>query len=415
MRISSIRQGLTSLTTTSALSAVVLVGVASSFVPIPAQAAGCCTVLVNLINNQHNATRRTVSTNHQQSRTTINNHTTQVGNYIVDNILRATQQLSAYEQRTAESNKRVEEGAQANETIRTKQRFRAEAEGGRYDPGVSACVDMSGIMKMGGGASTQGFGGNDIANVSRNRSNGNGAGGEEVRENGLALAQGILTDRDRLQNIGGVLDPTTDVRLLTENVTLDTTDDNVASAYARLINNIVDPTPAKPVTAAEMRTPQGLASAAARQIDAARRSSAHAVFAYHGDLIAPAGGNELAEWAQRAVTDAYPNVVGDKVSTLQATDIFVHSKFANPEWHQQVAMASPAAVTREIAITNALNLHVNWMRFQLELRNAAVNATNLAARLDDRDSGNTTSTITNASAPSSATTSLPLVNVSAGI
>ena len=407
MGILSITKRATAVVSSTALTGVVatIMMMGASLTPTPAEAAGCCGTLYNLITRKHSETRQNV-----------NDHTTQVGNYIVDNILKATQQLSAYEQRTAESNKRVEEGAQANETIRTKQRFRAEAEGGRYDPAISACTDMSGIMKMGGGASTQGYGGNDMANISRNRSNGNGVGGQEVRENGLALAQGILSDRDRLQNIGGVLDPTTDVRLLTENITLDTTDNDVASAYARLINNIVDPTPAKPVTVQEMKTPNGMAAAAARQIDAARRSSAHAVFGFYGDLITPAGGDELAEWAQRAKTDAYPNVVGDKVSILQATDIFVHSKFANPEWHQQVAKASPAAVQREIATTNALNLHVNWLRFQLELRDAAVNATDLAARLDDRDSSNTTSTVTNASSAGTGFSApTGVVNISAGI
>lgn len=361
-------------------SAIIASPMAVVFDPTPAEAAGCnCW----RIRNYHTETRREVVKK-------VNDHTTDVGNYITDNILKATQQLSAYEQRTAESNKRVEEGAQANEVIRTKQRFRAEAEGGRYDPAASACTDLSGIMKMGGGGSTQGYGGNDIANVSRNRANGNGIGGEEVRIGGLALAQAILNDRDRLKNIGGVLDPTTDVRLLTENVTLDTSNSDVASAYARLVNNIIDPTPARPLTASEMATPAGRASAAARQIDAARRSPAHAVFGYYGDLITPIGGQELADWAKKAATDAYPSEVGDKVSTLQAVDIFVHSRFANPEWHQQLAKMSPSAVGRETALTNALNLHVNWMRFQLELRNAAVNATDLAARLDDRDSGDST-------------------------
>lgn len=368
-----------------ALGALVLPG--SMFVNVSTAEACNCFGVQNIVRSAHRDTVRNV-----------NNHTTETGNYIVDTIVEnmklSTQQLSAYEERSAEANKRVEEGAQANEVIRQKQRYRAEAEGGRYDPAASACTDLSGIMGMGGGATAEGFGGNDIANVSRNRSRGNES--EEVRLGGLAIAQGIINDRDELQNVGGVLDPTSDVRLLTENITLDTSNEDVAKAYARLVNNIVDPTPPRPITESELRTPQGFAAVAARQIDDARRSPAHAVFAHVGDMIAPTGGDELTDWAKKAVTEAYPNEVGDKVSTMQAIDIFVQSRFANPVWHQELAKMSPAAVMRETALTNALNLHVNWMRYQLEMTTATVDATQLAVDLDARDSRDTTSRVTDA-------------------
>ena len=77
-------------------------------------------------------------------------------------------------------------------------------------------------MTMGGGASTQGPGGNDVANAARNRSRGNGQEGAAVREGGLALAQEIINARETYAGVGGVLDPTSDVRLMTENITLDT-------------------------------------------------------------------------------------------------------------------------------------------------------------------------------------------------
>lgn len=369
--------------------AAIALAVPMSGVAVAPAEAGCCSVLYNKIGREHVGTRRLISTSHSDTRTAVNEHTTQVGNYIVDNILKATQQLSAYESRTAESNKRVEEGAQANETVRKRQEMRALAEGGRYDPAASSCTDMTGVLNMGGGASAQGIGGQDVANVSRNRSNGNGPEGEAVRRGGLAIAQEIINDRDRLAGIGGVLDPTTDVRLLSNNMTLDTTDEGVKAAYARLVNNLIDPVPARPVTEGEKATPAGYAQIAARQIDSARRSPAHDVMAHIGDLHAPTGGPELAEWAQNAATEAYPNQIGDKVSTLQTIDVFVHSRFANPEWHQQLAMMSPEAVMRETALMNALNLHVNWMRYQLEMKDALVGATQLAAQLDDRDAGST--------------------------
>ena len=318
----------------------------------------------------------------RSARININNHTTEVGNYIVDNILRGVAQLSAYSKRETEAAKRIAEGQDQNAVLRERQIIRANAEGGRYDPAVSACIDLSGILNFGGGQTSQGVGGIDIVNLSRNRSYGNGAAGEPVRQGGLALAQEIRVDRDNLRYVGGFADPTSDVRLLTEAITLDTSDQQVARAFARMVNNMVDPLPPKPVTTEEAETPTGLARIAARQVDATRRSASHAVFTYLGDIATPTGGSALAEWAQRAAGPAYPYQVGDKVSTLQAVDIFVHSRFANPDWHQSIASMSPDAVMRELLLTQALNLHVNWMRFGLERRVAAVEAAQLASTID---------------------------------
>lgn len=318
----------------------------------------------------------------RNARINVNNHTTEVGNYIVDNILRGVAQLSAYSKRETEAAARIAQAQDQNAVILERQRIRAEAEGGRYDPAASACIDLSGILNYGGGQTSQGVGGIDIANLSRNRSYGNGAVGEPVRLGGLALAQEIQVDRDRLRNVGGFADPTSDVRLLTEAITLDTSDQEVAQAYARMINNMVDPLPPQPVTTQEAATPTGLARIAARQIDATRRSASHAVFTYLGDIATPTGGAELASWARDAAGPAYPYAVGDRVSSLQAVDIFVHSRFVNPDWHQSIARMSPDAVQREILLTQALNLHVNWMRFGLERRDAAVAAAHLASTID---------------------------------
>lgn len=318
----------------------------------------------------------------RDARINVNNHTTEVGNYIVDNILRGVAQLSAYSKRETEAAKRIAEGQDQNAVLRERQRIRAAAEGGRYDPAVSACIDLSGVLNFGGGQTSQGVGGIDIANLSRNRSYGNGAAGEPVRQGGLALAQEIKLDRDNLRNVGGFADPTSDVRLLTEAITLDTSDQQIAQAYARMVNNMVDPLPPKPVTTAEAQTPTGLARIAARQVDATRRSASHAVFTYLGDIATPTGGTELADWARNAAGPAYPHVVGEKVSSLQAVDIFVHSRFANPDWHQSIARMSPDAVMRELLLAQALDLHVNWMRFDLERRVAAVEAATLATMVD---------------------------------
>ncbi|WP_279483540.1 hypothetical protein [Aureimonas sp. SK2] len=312
---------------------------------------------------------------------------------IVQALGQSTAQLSGYETRTAKSQQRVEDAAQQNETMRQRYIARAKAEGGRYDPAASACTDLSGIIQFGGGGGggggSEGVGGNDLVNSSRNWSRGNGREGQAVAAGGLSVAQVIVADREALQGHGGRLDPTTDLRLLLDGQTLDTSDEKTAQAAARLLNNVVDPTPARPLTKDELKTPQGKAQLAARQIDEARRSASHATFAYLGDLAAPYGGSGMVEWAKKAAPKTYPEEIGAKVSNQQVIDIFVQSRFANPDWHQQLATMAPEAVSREIALTNALNLHVNWMMFQLLKRDAVVNATNLATDLDNRDTSGT--------------------------
>ena len=324
-----------------------------------------------------------------RARTDINNHTTDVGNYIVENILKGVAQLSAYSKRETEAARRIAEGQDQNAVLLERQKVRALAEGGRYDPAASGCIDLSGILNFGGGQTSQGVGGIDISNLSRNRSYGNGAAGAAVRAGLFATSQEILVDRDALRNVAGFADPTSDVRLLTEAMTLDTSDQKVAQAFARMVNNMVDPMPPKPITTEEARTPNGFARIASRQVDATRRSASHAVFTYLGDLAVPTGGSQLADWAKKAAGPAYPNNVGDKVSKLQALDIFVHSRFPNPDWHQQLAKMSPDAVMRELALTQALNLYVNWERFNLERRDATVNAAILSSIVDGTEGPST--------------------------
>jgi len=323
----------------------------------------------------------------------INSHTTDVGNQITQTILKGVAQLSAYQNRAIEANTRTQDAAQMAETIRERQKARAAAEGGRYDPAASACLDLSGIFNIGkSGQGVAGYGGNDVANASRNWSYGNEAIGKPVAEGGLAVANSIIADRDQLKNVGGLADPTSDVRLLTDAITLDTSDGDISKAYVRMINNMVDPIPPKPITQAEMKSPAGVAQVAARQVDATRRSAAHAIYSYLGDIAAPTGGQELANWAKSAVTESYPYEVGNHVSELQAVDIFVRSRFTNPEWHQELAAMSPAAVQREQLLTQALNLHVDWMRFNLERRQASAIAALLSNSLDERDSRTTVTT-----------------------
>lgn len=315
----------------------------------------------------------------------VNEHTTDVGKSISKTILDGVAQLSAYSRRSTEAQKRITEAAQVNDVTREKQIARGLAESGRYDPAPSACADLSGIFSIGKAGGGMGLSGKDITNASRNWSYGNEDIGAPVAQGGLAVANAIITDRDRFKGTGGFADPTSDARLITDAITLDTTKKEIAGAQIRLVNNIVDPVPAKPITALEAKSPAGKAQIAARQVDASRRSAAHAIMSYLGDLVTPTGSSELAAWAKKAAPQGYPYAIGDQVSQLQAMDIFVRSRFSNARWHEQIAQMSPDAIQREQLLTTALTQQIEWMRFDLERRNAVALAALLSSTLDDRD------------------------------
>lgn len=320
---------------------------------------------------------------------TVNEHTSEVGGTIAQTILDGVAQLSGYSLRATEAQKRVVEAAQINAVSREKQLARGLAESGRYDPAASACLDLSGIFSIGQSGGGVGLSGRDITNASRNWSYGNEDIGKPVAKGGLSVANAIITDRDRFKGVGGFADPTSDARLLTDAMTLDTSRKEIAGAHIRLVNNIVDPIPAKPITALEGKTPAGRAQIAARQVDASRRSAAHAIISYLGDLVTPTGSAELADWARKAAPQGYPYAIGEAVSQLQAIDIFVRSRFANAKWHQQLAQMSPDAVQREQLLATVLTQQIEWMRFDLERRNAVAIAALLSSVLDARDAGTT--------------------------
>jgi len=350
----------------------------------PASAACDCESIRNIVHEEMSA---------------VNEHTDIVGNRISETFLNGIAQLSAYSKRQTEAQKRITEAAQINDVSREKQIARGIAESGRYDPGASACVDLSGIFSMGKAGGGSGLSGQDMTNASRAWSYGNDDIGKPVSSGGLAVANAIITDRGRFIGVGGFADPTSDARLLTEAMTLDTSRSEIAGAQIRMLNNLIDPVPAKPVTTEEAKTPAGRAQIAARQVDATRRSAAHTIMSYLADLATPTGSAGLSDWAKKAAPQNYPYGIGDNVSSLQAMDIFVRSRFSNPRWHEQLAQMSPDAVQREQLLALALSQQIQWEQFALERRNSVALAAILAVLLDDRDTRTTSIPIAPSSKP----------------
>ena len=324
--------------------------------------------------------RGIVKAAHSETRETVNAHTTAVGNAITEAFLRGVAQLSAYEERATEAAARIEDASQQLHTVRARQLARAKAEGGAYDPAVSACVALTGISFGGlsqappAAAAT----GQDVANAVRNRAR---AVEEDspVRIGGARLEENRLDIRDTSAGLLGVLDPTSDARAVLGNQTIDTRSPDEAVALAAFVSNVVDPTPPRPLTGEEASTVDGVTRIGEDHVRQSRLSVAHAAIAHLIDQRTPqANGAELANWAREAAPTSYMTPIPDVVSEHQYLDIEVASRFPNPEWHAQVSQMSPEAVQREALLLEGLRLYLDWKRYQLEQNGVFVDAAQLA-------------------------------------
>jgi hypothetical protein len=297
----------------------------------------------------------------------------------------ATQQLSATLDRQVYADERMRNAEQQNDAIQARQEIRAETESGEYDPGATACLALSGAEALSAGAGAGGAGpaanGHDMQNRSRSWARGAGPGGEDVRYGISAVARGIIEDRDRLSGLDGHLDPTSDIRMLTADPTVDTTDPDRFDALWRLRQNILDPAPPRPVTSSQAGTPEGLVETARRQVDDARRSTASDLFTFVESLRAPVNA-ELGEWARRNAPPGYAHPIPQSVSLQQWLDIEIASRFMNPAWQTRVAKMSPEAVERELRRVEAVRTQIRWLGLRLGLRGGLAGAARLASSMD---------------------------------
>lgn len=337
----------------------------------------------------------------------INGHTTRTGNYIVDTIREVGARIMGSDQGTihnviltlqdviANNNnefsrliaaqERMFDGAASNAVLRQREEYRAAAEAGRYDPATTACTTLSVVTRA---AAVPGSGATDSENgvmppdaipveAARNARLCRGESGEytdlhPVCQSLGAVARDIREERDDLAGVGGLEDPTADVRLLLATPTISTTDpEQVERALARLARNITDPFPPIPIGESELN-PESTREIAARQVEMARRSAPQSLLGYVVDYSTasiPAGN------VREMVPAGYPEEIPDRISRRQLHDILVRSRHSNPDWHLAVAAMSPEAVQREMLLIQALQMELFWEYMNLELHRSVNDAT----------------------------------------
>lgn len=304
-------------------------------------------------------------------------------------------QTSAYIQRHAALAEKVSDASDLNSAIGRREDMRARAEGGRYDPAASSCRGYAAAAVLVGDPPEAGPGdpplpatGADTQNQARNYARCAG-GNSEVCEGEGAVVNGIIADRDRHRDLGGVFDPTSDMRVLLQQPTAGAGSGadpgELDEAIWRLHQNIVDPVPPPPVTRAESDLPAGRAEIADRQSEAARRSAAAALLGWI--QTRSAAQLPLGDWARRTAPEGYPYPIDDSISVRQYYDVAVAASWRNPDWHAGLLGMAPEAVMREVASQLALSNDLALLRFELDLHRAAADAVIASAMLDWLEEG----------------------------
>lgn len=289
---------------------------------------------------------------------------------------------SAYQDKQIEANRRITDAAQQNDTQRLRQEFRAKAESGEFDPSPDICL-LAGLFRGNGGSAPAPARGSTMVGTASALSSG---ADPAVRAGGTVMSRSVVDDRIAFAGLLGSPDPTTDPGVFLENPSLPeiSPGSEEDQAMSRLVRNLVDPLPPRPVTDQEMRTPEGVARAAEQTVHATRSAAIGEVVSMvlnMKDLVQPV----TAEGFQ-AYKDDIANYnrpwpgVGKKISELQAIDIRTLRYYApKPELFHKRATYTERQLLQELLDAVSIQNRIAYMQLELDTRTAIVNSQILSA------------------------------------
>ena len=347
------------------------------FLPVPAQAlfgAGGCSC-------------GAISALHEETRRHTTKESTDAARHVVDGLREHARQTSSHLDRQVEADKRIADGQDQNAALRMRDRFRAEAENGKFDPNSDYCMlyDLSADSKLRSKAFAPAH--RDIERMAKQWSTGVAT---PVRENGTRMAAWLAAERVDLRNAGGSEDATTDWGLVTGHPTIPVFDSATKRAVARLVSNTIDPAPPIPLTENDMRTPAGLSEAARRRSTEARNQAASSAIGMAIELGSPVHpADTLRTLASRS---HYSNTIPEMVSELQRLDIRTSLYFEpNSETLDLRHAKNERALLQDLIDLQSLNAKINYFRLAQENRTSLV----LAAILGILTDGSTSNLISN--------------------
>lgn len=296
---------------------------------------------------------------------------------LVELLRLSTGESSAYADKQIEATKRLMDAEQQNNAVLERQRIRAYAESGIYDPDPNACliVDMF-LNRANNRAPSEGSGSRAAGSVMNDIT-----GGSEAVRNGPAAAAAEVLGNVRPLSANGleIADGTVDTRYWVNGSTIDFSDANVAAAYQGALRNLVAPLPERPVTSEEIAAdPEAAARAARLQGVNARRGVAMNALAMTGNMRDPRGDSRPFINALREAQVTYNRPVPDQISEMSQIEMSVLALYATPV----ARSTNPTVVLQEIRRSLELMARMQYISLELQMRQADVDAVSLLRDID---------------------------------
>jgi hypothetical protein len=355
----------------------------------PVFAHASCTATVR---SQHSGTRSLITQEHETTRDAIKEaiekQTTELEEKMEDTTLRiiraltlAAKENSAHVQQQTEAQRRFADAQEVNATDRLRQEIRAEAESGRFDPNPFSCqlLDMFEAARGSGAPVT----GDAVTRQAVNRISGND---ENVQAGGAQLARSVVDARDAYEGFRGSDNATTDWAFVLNDPTIDLSDPDMQNVLSWIISNSVSATPARSMTEEELATPEGMARAAEAQERIGRQRAAVESINMSINMRTPVHTDD-GTLAGKAQDSSYNRSVPERLSELQILDIETVSHYfpgpnrINGTNGQQNGLThmNEKGWLQEIHRIMSIDARINYIRLELENRNAITNALILAA------------------------------------
>lgn len=344
------------------------------------------------VSNAHDGTRSVVREEHETTRNAIieaiEEQTVDLKDKMEETTLRiieamtlAAKENSAHLQQQTEAQRRFTDAQELNATDRMRQDVRATAESGQFDPNPFSC-QLSDIFEAsrGSGAPMTGDG---VTLKAVNRISG---GDADVQAGGARVARSVVDARDEYEGFRGSENPTTDWSFMLNSPTIDMEDPEMVEVLGWIVANSIDPLPEREMTDAEMNTPEGMSRAATAQKRIARQRAAIETINMSLNMRTPAL-TDNGTYSGMASDSAYNRNVPQQLSELQQLDIRTVYHYApgpnringtNGQQNGLVHMNEKGWL-QELHTIMSINARINYVRLEIENRNAVMNALILAS------------------------------------
>jgi len=301
---------------------------------------------------------------------------------IIETLTLAAKENSAHLQQQTEAQRRFTDAQEINATDRMRQEVRATAESGQFDPNPFSCSLLDIFeSSRGSGAPVTGDG---VTQLAVSRLNGDD---ENVRAGGAQLALSVVNARDTYAGFRGSENATTDWSFMLNEPTIDMSDPQMQGVLGWIVSNSIDPLPERKMTDAELDTPEGMSRAAIEQKRIARQRAAIETINMSLNMRTPALTDNQGSYSAMASDSAYNRAVPERLSELQQLDIRTVYHYApgpnrlNGTNGQQNGLThmNEKGWLQELHTIMSINARINYIRLELENRNAVVNALILAS------------------------------------